>query len=235
MSNLQDCLHSCKSSDRCPKHKHNFYVTLSSEGCQKSLMSFSRLKLAKRRQRYACYLSSASLFLPLSPSNVSQLSGQSGEPLWFCPLCKWNSVVIYPRLDWLVSVTTLPCCQVAEVNERPPSRCFVDKTAAGILQSLASQTWGEDGIYGMACQVGISVGLYKTKASHATYLTLPQTLQRVQEHQTAREVTLSHKDCQEVKCGCASVDKSIAFFCQLAKVPWHKNSKLVNIVWTEYT
>lgn len=171
---------------------------------------------------------------PLSPSDVSHLSGQSTEPLWFCLLCQWNSVVIYPGLDWLVSVTTLPCCQVPAVNERPPSRCFGDKTSAGISQSLASQIWGEDGIYGMACQVGISVRLYKTKASHATYLTLHQTLPRVQERQTASEVTLNHNVCQEVKCGCASKDKSAALSWTkqkpTGKNPWKKNELTVIMI-----
>lgn len=136
---------------------------------------------------------------PLSPSTASHLSGQSREPLWFCSLCQWNSAVIYPGLDWLVSVTTLLCCQVSVVNERPPSRCSGDKTSAGISQSLAGQIWGEDGIYGMACQVGTSARLHKMKASHATYLTRRQTLLRRPES----EVTPNHKVCQEVKCGSA--------------------------------
>lgn len=156
-----------------------------------------------------CMLSLCSIPLhPLSPSNVSHLSGQNGEPLWFCPLCQWNSGVIYPGLDWLVSVTTLPCCQLSAVNERPPSRCLGDKTSAEISQSLTSQIWGEDGIYGMACQVGNSARLYRSRASHATCLTPRQTLPRVQEHRTVSEMTLNHKVCQEVKC--ASMDRSPA-------------------------
>lgn len=157
----------------------------------------------------------------LSPSDISHLSGQRGQPLRLYPLCQWNLAVIYPGLDWLVTVTTLPCCQVSAGNERPPSRCFRDKTSVAISQSLASQIWEEDGIYGMACQVGISVGLYKTKASHPTYLTQRQTLPRVQEPRTASEVTPNHKVCQEVKCGSAFMDKCEANLWQ-NKANWHK-------------
>lgn len=120
-----------------------------------------------------CDLSAASFLAPESARHLSSLRAEREklccELLWLWPLCHWNLGVIFPGRDWLGSVTALCYCQASTVNERPPWSSL----EINFSQNLAGpgQIWEGAGIYGMACQVGISDSLYKSEASNVTYLT----------------------------------------------------------------
>lgn len=116
---------------------------------------------------------SLSSFLPHSRVRLTSLISLVREELccellWFWPLCHWNLGVIFPGQDWLGSVTALCNCQASKVNERPPWSSLEINLSQNITGP--GQIWEGDGIYGMACQVGISVSLYKSEASSVTYL-----------------------------------------------------------------
>lgn len=81
-------------------------------------------------------------------------------PLEFGSYFSWSG------LAWLCHCSLLLpslCCKW-----EASSKLFGDKLQSG---AHCAQIWGGDGIYGMACRVGISVTLYKTEASKHTYLT----------------------------------------------------------------
>lgn len=107
---------------------------------------------------------------------LSSLWTEWREPLWFCPLCplEFNSYLSWSGLTCLCHYSPLlPSLWWTRGLLRGASEI---KLQWGFHRAWQSQIWGEDGIYGMACQVGISARLYRTKASHATYLTQRQTL-----------------------------------------------------------
>lgn len=92
---------------------------------------------------------------PLSQLDIFHLSGQTEALLWFWSLCHWNLGVIFPGRHWIGSVTALSCCQTSAANERPPQSSLEINFGQDLSQR--GQIWGGEGIYGMACQVGISV------------------------------------------------------------------------------
>lgn len=104
------------------------------------------------------------------------ISGQREASLWaalilaIVPL-EFGSRVIFPGLDWRGCVTAPSCCcccQASTANERPPQSPLEINSKVRISPGRAGQIWGGDGICVMACQVAISVRLYKTSATYLT-------------------------------------------------------------------
>ena len=104
--------------------------------------------------------------LPHPPPVISHLSERSSALILAIVPLEFGSYFSWSGLAWLCHCSLL--LPSLRCKWEASSKLFGDKLQSG---SHWGQIWRGDGIYGMACRVGISVRLYKTEASKHTNLT----------------------------------------------------------------